>query len=224
MKKIFVLMLFLSLIPAVNAGAQFREGASYQELYDSETVTTMKSHVRTLSSAMLEGRKAGSEGEKMAAEYVEETLKSYGVDVLSPKGGETFGLRKENGDTLTSRNVVAYVPGYDKNLRDRYIVVGARLDNLGSMTMTIDGRPVEKILAGANGNASGLALMLELARMVQTNSVLFRRSVIFVAFGASTETFAGSWYFLNRNGRYQSNSSYHIKCWRRESNHIKWWW
>ena len=97
MKKIFVLMLFLSLIPAVNAGAQFREGASYQELYDSETVTTMKSHVRTLSSAMLEGRKAGSEGEKMAAEYVEETLKSYGVDVLSPKGGETFGLRKENG-------------------------------------------------------------------------------------------------------------------------------
>ena len=199
MKKIFVLMLFLSLIPAVNAGAQFREGASYQELYDSETVTTMKSHIRTLSSAMLEGRKAGSEGEKMAAEYVEETLKSYGVDVLSPKGGETFGLRKENGDTLTSRNVVAYVPGYDKNLRDRYIVVGARLDNLGSMTMTIDGRPVEKILAGANGNASGLALMLELARMVQTNSVLFRRSVIFVAFGASTETFAGSWYFLNRS-------------------------
>ena len=32
-----------------------------------------------------------------------------------------------------------------------------------------------------------------------TNSVLFRRSVIFVAFGASTETFAGSWYFLNRS-------------------------
>ena len=192
-------MLFLSLIPALKAGAQFREGASYQELYDSETVTSMKSHVRTLSSAMFEGRKAGSEGEKMAAEYVEDILKSYGVDVLSPKGGEEFGLRKENGDTLTSRNVVAYVPGYDKSLKDRYIVVGARLDNLGSMTMTIDGRPVEKILAGANGNASGLSMMLELARMVQTNSVLFRRSVLFVAFGGSAETFAGSWYFLNRS-------------------------
>ena len=190
-------MLFLTMASTLDA--QFREGASYQELYDSETVTSMKTHVRTLSSAMFEGRKAGSEGEKMAAEYVEDVLKAYGIDVLSPKSGEEFGLRKENGDTLTSRNVVAYVPGYDKNLKDRYIVVGARLDNLGSMTMTIDGRPVEKILAGANGNASGLSMMLELARMVQTNSVLFRRSVLFVAFGASAETFAGSWYFLNRS-------------------------
>ena len=199
MKKIFYLLLFLSLVPALDAVAQFREGASYQELYDSETVAAMKSHVRTLASAMFEGRKAGSEGEKMAAEYVEKVFKDYDIDVISPDGGDLFGVRKENGDTLTSRNVVAYVPGYDKNLRDRYIVVGARLDNLGTMTVTVDGQPVERILAGANGNASGLAMMLELARMVQTNSVLFRRSVLFVAFGASAETFAGSWYFLNRS-------------------------
>ena len=42
-------------------------------------------------------------------------------------------------------------------------------------------------------------MMLELARMVQTNSILFRRSILFVAFGASKETYAGSWYFLNRS-------------------------
>ena len=65
--------------------------------------------------------------------------------------------------------------------------------------MTVDGTPVEKIYYGANGNASGLSMMLELARMIQTNKVLFRRSVLFVAFGASNETFAGSWYFLNRS-------------------------
>lgn len=192
-------MLFLALVPSFVVSAQFREGASYQELYDSETVVAMKSHVRTLTAAQLEGRKAGSEGEKAAAEYVTEVLKSYGVDVLSPSGGEVFGISKEGGDTLTSRNVIGFVQGYDKNLRDRYIVVGARLDNLGTMMMTVDGMPVEKILTGANGNASGLSMMLELARMVQTNSILFRRSVLFVAFGASTETFAGSWYFLNRS-------------------------
>lgn len=192
-------MLFLALVPSFVISAQFREGASYQELYDSETVVAMKSHVRTLTAAQLEGRKAGSEGEKAAAEYVTEVLKSYGVDVLSPSGGEVFGISKEGGDTLTSRNVIGFVQGYDRNLRDRYIVVGARLDNLGTMMMTVDGMPVEKILTGANGNASGLSMMLELARMVQTNSILFRRSVLFVAFGASTETFAGSWYFLNRS-------------------------
>ena len=184
---------------AVTASAQFRDGASYEDLYDGETISVLKSHVRELSAAHLEGRKAGSEGERIAAEYVMQVLKDYGVDVLSPVGGEVFGIRTADGDTLTSRNVVAYVQGYDKNLSDRYIVVGARLDNKGTMTMTVDGKPVEKIFYGANGNASGLSIMLELARMVQTNAMMFRRSILFVAFGASMETYAGSWYFLNRS-------------------------
>jgi TonB family protein len=184
---------------SVSASAQFRDGAVYDDLYDGETVASLKSHVRELSAAHLEGRKAGSEGEKAAAEYVAQTLKSYGLDVLTPAEGDVFGLKTESGDTLTSRNVTAFVQGYDKNLRDRYIVVGARLDNLGMMTMTVDGKPVERVYCGANGNASGLAVLMELARMVQTNSIMFRRSVLFVAFGASMESFAGSWYFLNRS-------------------------
>ncbi len=185
-------------LSALSASAQFRNGASYDDLYDGETVASMKSHVRELSSAYLEGRKAGSEGEKMAAEYVADMFREYGVDVISADGGDVFGIRKESGDTLTSRNVVGFVQGYDRELRDKYIVVGARLDNLGTMTMTVDGQPVERIYYGANGNASGLSMLVELARMVQTNSILFRRSVLFVAFGASAETYAGSWYFLNR--------------------------
>ena len=184
---------------SVSASAQFRDGAVYDDLYDGETVASLKSHVRELSAAHLAGRKAGSEGEKAAAEYVAQTLKSYGLDVLTPAEGDVFGLKTESGDTLTSRNVTAFVQGYDKNLRDRYIVVGARLDNLGMMTMTVDGKPVERVYCGANGNASGLAVLMELARMVQTNSIMFRRSVLFVAFGASMESFAGSWYFLNRS-------------------------
>ena len=184
---------------SVSASAQFRDGAVYDDLYDGETVASLKSHVRELSAAHLEGRKAGSEGEKVAAEYVAQTLKSYGLDVLTPAEGDVFGLKTESGDTLTSRNVTAFVQGYDKNLRDRYIVIGARLDNLGMMTMTMDGKPVERVYCGANGNASGLAVLMELARMVQTNSIMFRRSVLFVAFGASMESFAGSWYFLNRS-------------------------
>lgn len=192
---IFLLAAFTSLC----SYAQYRGGVSYSDLYDSETVTAFKSHVGELSAAHLEGRKAGSEGEALAAAYVTETLKKYGVDVISPADGEVFGIRKENGDTLTSRNVIGFVQGYDKSLRDRYIVVGARLDNIGTMTMTVDGKEVEKIYYGANGNASGLAIMMELARKVQTNSIMFRRSVLFVAFGASSESFAGSWYFLNRS-------------------------
>ena len=179
--------------------AQFRSGVSYEDLDDSETVAAIKSHVRTLSAAHLEGRKAGYEGEKEAAEYVEHMFEEYGIELLTPKGGDLFGIKKENGDTLTSRNVIGFVEGYDKTLRNEYIVIGARLDNIGTMTVTVDGRPVERVFYGANGNASGLAMLVELARMVSTNSIMFRRSVLFAAFGASNETYAGSWYFLNRS-------------------------
>lgn len=178
---------------------QYRSGDAYSQLYDSETVSSMRTHVRELSAASMEGRAAGSEGEKEAASYVWNRLKEYGVELLTPQEGETFGVKTENGDTLTSRNVIGFVQGYDKNLRDRYIVVGARLDNLGTMTMTVDGKPVERIYYGANGNASGLAMLVELARMVKTNEIMFRRSVIFVAFGASNNAYAGAWYFLNRS-------------------------
>ena len=154
------------IIVSFSASAQFRDGAVYDDLYDGETMAALRSHVRELSATHLEGRKAGSPGEKAAAQYVAETLKSYGVDVLSPEEGDIFGLKTESGDTLTSRNVMAFVQGYDKNLRDRYILVGARLDNLGTMTVTVDGKPVEKVYCGANGNASGLAVLMELARMV----------------------------------------------------------
>lgn len=194
----YLILFFLALMP-VALSAQFRDGAVYEDLYDGETVAALKSHVRMLSAAHLEGRKAGSAGEKEAAEYVEKVFKEYGVDMMTPSGGEVFGVMKENGDTLTSRNIIGFVEGYDKNLRNSYIVVGARLDNIGTMTMTVDGKPVERVFYGANGNASGLAMLLELARMVQTNGIMFRRSVLFVAFGASCETFAGSWYFLNRS-------------------------
>ncbi len=188
----------LALMP-VLLSAQFRSGAAYEDLDDSETVAAFKSHVRTLSAAYMEGRKAGSEGEKEAALYVERMFKEYGIELLTPSGGDLFGLKKENGDTLTSRNVIGFVEGYDKTLRNDYIVVAARLDNIGTMTMTVDGKPVERVFYGANGNASGLAMLVELARMVKTNSIMFRRSVLFAAFGASNETFAGAWYFLERS-------------------------
>ena len=199
MRRIISFIFTISLLAVFSASAQYRDKVAYSDLYDSDVVAVMKEHVRSLSASHLEGRRAGSEGERKAARYVGETFKEYGVDLLSPIDGEIFGVKTENGDTLTSRNVIAYVPGYDKKLRNNYIVVGARLDNLGTMTMTVDGQQQECVYYGANGNATGLAMLVELARMVQTNSIMFRRSILFVAFGASNETFAGSWYFLNRS-------------------------
>ena len=189
----------MSLLISMSVAAQFRDGSVYEDLYDSETSAALKEHVRMLASSMMEGRGAGTEGEKLAAEYITEQFEQYGLDVLTPKDGDIFGVVTEKGDTLQSRNVVAYVRGYDKSMDDNIIVVGARLDNLGMMPMNVDGQQTYKTFYGANGNASGLSMLLELARMVEMNRIMFRRPVVFVAFGASCETFAGAWYFVNRS-------------------------
>lgn len=191
-------MTALALLCALSAGAQFKVG-SYHDIEDTETASAFKEHVGYLSSAMMEGRKAGSEGEAMAARYVSDILMKYDVDIFSGEGGDLFGLKQADGDTLTSRNVLGFIPGYDKTLKEHYIVIGARLDNLGTAEVNINGETVPKTFYGANGNASGLAMLLELARMLSTNRVLLKRSVIIAAFGSSLELNAGSWYMLNRS-------------------------
>ena len=192
-----LLTCLLCLAAALPAAAQFRP--AYRSLSDSETVTAMREQVGFLASAALEGRKAGSEGEREAAAYVTDVLDAYGLTLLSGRDGDLFGLKQESGDTLTSCNVVACIPGYDKTLRERYIVIGARLDNLGTVSYSVDGQTRERIYYGANGNASGLSMLLELSRMLSAGSILLKRSVIIAAFGSSLESGAGAWYFLNRS-------------------------
>lgn len=201
MKKPFLIFSFIvsSLLSPLHSDAQFRTDGGYEGLYDSETAAAMRRHVSSIASEENRGRKAGSEGEKNAAVYLYRALKNYGVEMLCPEDGDEFGIAMASGDTLTSRNIVGFVQGYDARLRNRYVVVGARVDNLGTNTLSVDGTEEEQIYYGANGNASGMAMMIELARMVSTNSILFRRSVIFIGLGASSETFAGAWYFLNRS-------------------------
>ncbi|MBR3988928.1 MAG: TonB family protein [Bacteroidales bacterium] len=191
MKRLFALL--IASVVTVGLGAQYR--TPLEDLDDSETVRALKEHVATLSGAQMEGRKAGSEGEKMAADYLEACLKEMGIDILT--AGNEFKVAEEP-DTLTSRNVVGYLEGWDKEKKDHYIVIGARMDNLGMDTYMLDGEKLNRIYYGANGNASGMALLLELARKLSYSRSLLRRSILFVGFGASARTFAGSWYFLNR--------------------------
>lgn len=169
----------------------------FQYWEESASVKSFRLHVEEICLAQNEGRAAGSEGERAVADYVYNVLRDSGMDVISGAEGDTFGVLGPKGDTLVSRNVIAFAQGYDPALKDRYIVVGARMDGIGTHVMTVDGVRTEQIYAGANGNASGLALLMELAPMIARQSVALKRSVVFVAFGASGSSFAGSWHFLH---------------------------
>lgn len=155
-------------------------------------------HVSWLASDSLHGRAAGSEYEKMAAGYVWDAFKEAGLEMLCPREGDEFTVNME-GAPFVSRNVAGVVPGYDPELRNRYIVVGAHIDNMGENVMTVDGREVRQIYNGADDNASGVAVLTELARIVSEYRFMFRRSVVFVAFGASEKMQSGAWYFINRS-------------------------
>lgn len=192
------LILLLQLFLPLCATAQFVT-PGYSDLGESEMVRAMKADVGFLASAALEGRAAGSEGELEAARYMSARLVETGADLLYGNDGDLFGMKQETGDTLRSRNVAAFIPGYDSKLKNRYIVLCARLDNLGMATVNVDGVPVSRTYYGANGNASGLAMLIQLASRLYTNRVLLKRSVLILAPGASLKDCAGSWYFLNRS-------------------------
>ncbi len=164
---------------------------------DFNIETKLKGHVGFLTSDFLEGRKAGSNGERAAADYVYEQFVNAGITMLTDENGQDFSIEKDN-ISIKSRNIVGMVEGYDSKLKDEFIVIGAHLDALGINNLSVDGNIVEQVFRGADDNASGVAMLIELANMVASNSFLFPRSIIFVAFGASEEGMAGSWYFVNR--------------------------
>ena len=157
----------------------------------------LRSHVQALCDWDLEGRATGSEGERQAAAYIYRTLSEAGLFMLTDARGQDFAIAQD-GDSLASCNIVGIVEGADPALRDEYIVVGAHMDHMGTHTLTIDGEPVVQVFPGADANASGVAVMLELARLVNEYKGLFPRSILFVGFGAGEQGVAGSWYFVNR--------------------------
>lgn len=162
----------------------------------------LKNHVKFITADSLRGRAAGSNGELAVAKYICKELNRAGVTMLSPLEGDDFFINDTiNGKytSVHSRNVLAIVEGYDPVLRDEFIVIGAHMDNSGVNRLTVDGKEVEQIFPGADANASGVAMLIELAKQIEQQKFLFRRSIVFAFFGAGEESCAGSWYFLNRS-------------------------
>ncbi len=84
-------------------------------------------------------------------------------------------------------NVVGFIEGTDPVLKQEAIVIGAHLDHLGL-------NPV--LMPGAHDNASGVAVMLGVAEALTRSGIPFKRSIVFVAFGAEEQGVKGSEYYV----------------------------
>ena len=120
----------------------------------------LRGHVEALASEEMEGRRAGSDGERAAARYLYDALRDAGVLMLTDSLGQDFRISGEQGE-IASQNIVGIVEGADPQLRAEYIVVGARYDHLGTHELTVDGEPVVQLYPGADANASGVAVLVD---------------------------------------------------------------
>lgn len=93
-------------------------------------------------------------------------------------------------DQVRSSNVVGMIEGTDPELKDEVIVISAHLDHIG-ISKTIE---EDTINNGALDNASGIATMLDAARMLKNGPPL-KRSVVFIALTAEEKGLLGAQYF-----------------------------
>lgn len=116
---------------------------------------------------------------------------SQAVDNGEPSGFELPGLLTLSATTglrrTESANVLAAVPGSDEALKSEYVVITAHLDHLGRGS-AVNG---DSTYNGAQDNAVGIGMLLEIARALQ-NGTPAKRSVLFAAVTAEEKGLLGS--------------------------------
>jgi len=92
-------------------------------------------------------------------------------------------------ETVETANVLGLLPGSDPVLGQEVIILGAHYDHVGD--------DPDRRYAGANDNASGVGVLLEMARLWQEAGYRPQRSVLFAAWGAQEPGELGSSYYVD---------------------------
>lgn len=89
------------------------------------------------------------------------------------------------------RNVLGVIPGRDPEIAHELVVIGAHYDHMGAS-------PDGTFWPGANDDASGVAVLLEIARLWQEHGYAPRRTVLFAAWDAEELGLVGSQYYVEQ--------------------------
>lgn len=105
-------------------------------------------------------------------------------------------------ESASTRNVVMYLPGEDESLKNEYIIIGAHFDHLGMGGQGSSSRAPDTVGVhhGADDNASGVAMMLEVAEKFAYTKGSHGRSIICIAFTGEEEGLLGSKHFTDQPG------------------------
>lgn len=180
----------------------------------------LRTDVLVLAADSLQGRKTGTSYELMAADYIAKRMKDLQISPLGNAGTyfQTFSFKASNdphqeptftnekGDGfLTGTNVIGFI----NNNASTTVVIGAHYDHLGMGGEGSLYREGAAIHNGADDNASGVAVMLDLAYKLQTSD-LKGHNYLFIAFSGEEMGLLGSNYFTKNPTLDLSKISYMI--------------
>lgn len=160
--------------------------------------TSLKTHVSTLADAAFTGRGVGTAGLDKAAEYVAAQFKAAGLTPGMPDGSwrQVFtSTQSPDGTPVTLANIVGILPGSDPAWRDQSVVVTAHYDHLGLGWPNPRAGDAGQLHPGADDNASGVAVLLEVARAMAAAGPP-RRTLVFVAVTAEESGMQGSKHYV----------------------------
>lgn len=123
--------------------------------------------VRALAAPSLNGRRAGTEDEAAALAYVRDALNAANITTQAQPFAISPGRE--------SHNLLGVIRG-STGLADEYVVLGAHVDHLG----VVEGA----LHPGAEDNATGVALVLEVGRRLMERRAALGRTVVLAFFGA----------------------------------------
>ncbi|MDF1597043.1 MAG: M28 family peptidase [Acidimicrobiia bacterium] len=154
---------------------------------NGERLDALRHHVEYLASPELEGRAPGTPGGLLARRYVEAAFADLG---LEPAGDDGY---QQPIPEIGGANLLGTIPGSGPHA-DRYVVIAAHYDHLGIN--------FGEIHPGADDNASGVAVLLDLARGVSADGES-GRSLLIASFDAEeppsffTENMGSNYFVAN---------------------------
>ncbi len=181
--------------PALGA-ARFEKRTALAELPPVFSQQTLRAHVEYLASPELEGRGVGSDGLRKATEYVAQQLEAAG---LRPGGDDgtwfqRFQVEGPDGETEVA-NVIGYLPGSRAEWSTQSAILSAHHDHLGRGWPDARQGFAGQIHPGADDNASGVAVLIELAKTIAAAEKP-SRNLVFAAFTTEEAGRLGSRHYV----------------------------
>ena len=165
--------------------------------------------VNYLASQELAGRAPGSPGISKAADYIVEKFKQAGLQP-GADDGSYFQIWDEvvdqKGTKAPVKNIIGIIPGTNPKWNDESVIVCAHYDHLGLGWPGGNSGNVGKIHPGADDNASGVSVMLELAELLG-KSLKPQRTVVFIAFTNEEEGLVGSKHYISAMKRFPAKKA-----------------